>query len=81
MSNGEIILRGAFEGPAPKREDITILPATPVPQDKQRLAWVVVEQVGVSITNDYAIDRIVVGNQTKEDIKRALEEYMRKYAR
>lgn len=81
MSNGEIILPGAFDGALPMREDITILPATPVPRDKQRLGWVVFEEVGEAIINSYAIDRIVVGNQTQEDIKRALEEYMRKYAR
>jgi len=42
---------------------------------------VVFEKVGEAVINNYAIDRIVVDNQTQEDIKRALGEYMRKYAR
>lgn len=80
MSNGEIILPGAFEGALPVRDDITILPAN-YPK-KLRLGWVVFEEeVGEAVINNYAIDRIEVEARTQEDIKRALGEYMSKYAR
>jgi len=79
MSNGEIILPGAFDGALPIRDDITVLPADD--PKKLRLGWVVFEEAGEAVINNYAIDRIVVGNQTQEDVKRALGEYMRKYAR
>lgn len=79
MSNGEIILPGAFEGALPIRDDITILPADD--PKKLRLGWVVFEEVGEAVINNYAIDRIEVETRTQEDIKRALGEYMRKYAR
>lgn len=80
MNNaGEIILSGAFTGAMPIRDDITILPA----DDPKRLrpGWVVYEQPGIALVNQYAIDRIAISNDSHKDIIGKLGEYMRKYAR
>ena len=45
---------GAF----PIRQDITVLPADD--PKKLRLGWVIYEEVGIAIINDYAISRITV---------------------
>jgi len=45
---------GAF----PIRQDITVLPADD--PKKLRLGWVIYEEVGIAIINDYAISKIVV---------------------
>lgn len=43
---------GAF----PIRQDITVLPADD--PKKLRLGWVIYEEVGIAIINDYAISKI-----------------------
>jgi hypothetical protein len=42
----------------PVRQDITVLPADD--PKKLRLGWVVFEEVGFGVINDYAISRIIV---------------------
>lgn len=49
---------GAF----PIRQDITVLPADD--PKKLRLGWVIYEEVGVVIVNDYAVSRIDVSSAT-----------------
>lgn len=47
---------GAF----PIRQDITVLPADD--PKKLRLGWVIYEEVGIAIINDYSISKIEVPN-------------------
>lgn len=57
--NGVYVLAPAqFVGAMPVRQDVTVLPA----DDPKllRLGWVVFEEIGVGVINDYAISRIIV---------------------
>ena len=49
---------GAF----PIRQDITVLPADD--PKKLRLGWVIYEEVGIVVINDYAISRINMTDAT-----------------
>jgi hypothetical protein len=49
---------GAF----PIRQDITVLPADD--PKKLRLGWVIYEEVGIVVMNDYALSLIQVGGTT-----------------
>lgn len=49
---------GAF----PIRQDITVLPADD--PKKLRLGWVIYEEVGIVVVNDYAVSRIDVSSAT-----------------
>ena len=42
----------------PVRQDITVLPADD--PKKLRLGWVIYEEVGIVVVNDYAISRVNV---------------------
>ena len=47
-----------FVGAIPVRQDITVLPADD--PKRLRLGWVVYEEVGFAVINDYALSRIIV---------------------
>jgi len=49
---------GAF----PIRQDITVLPADD--PKKLRLGWVIYEEIGIVVVNDYAVSRIDVSSAT-----------------
>ncbi len=50
-----------FVGPIPIRSDITVLPA----YKPLQLGWVIYEEVGICIVNDYAVARVdVTANRT-----------------
>jgi hypothetical protein len=44
------------------RQDITVLPADD--PKKLRLGWVIYEEVGIVVVNDYAVSKIVVSAST-----------------
>jgi len=48
-----------FVGAIPVRQDITVLPADD--PKRLRLGWVVYEECGFAVINDYALSRIIVG--------------------
>jgi len=53
-----VLAPAQFVGAMPVRQDITVIPADdPV---KLRLGWVILEEVGFAVINDYAIARIIV---------------------
>lgn len=54
-----VLAPAQFVGAMPVRQDITVLPADD--PKKLRLGWVVFEEVGFGVINDYAISRIIVG--------------------
>jgi len=47
-----------FVGAIPVRQDITVLPADD--PKRLRLGWVVYEEVGFAVINDYALSRVIV---------------------
>jgi len=53
-----VLAPAQFVGAMPVRQDITVLPADD--PKKLRLGWVVFEEVGFGVINDYAISRIIV---------------------
>lgn len=53
-----VLAPAQFVGAMPVRQDITVLPADD--PKKLRLGWVVFEEVGFGVINDYSISRIVV---------------------
>lgn len=54
----------SFVGAFPIRQDITVLPADN--PSSLRLGWVIYEEVGVVITNNYAIARVTLDLEHKE---------------
>lgn len=53
-----VLAPAQFVGAMPVRQDITVLPADD--PKKLRLGWVVFEEVGFGVINDYSISRIIV---------------------
>jgi len=53
-----VLAPAQFVGAMPVRQDITVLPADD--PRKLRLGWVVFEEVGFGVINDYALSRIIV---------------------
>jgi len=53
-----VLAPAQFVGAMPVRQDITVLPADD--PRKLRLGWVVFEELGFAVINDYAISRILV---------------------
>lgn len=76
MNNGEIILPGAFKGAMqlPLREDITVLPADN--HNKLRLGWVVFEETGMAVVNNYAVDKIVMEYDAVDTIREYINQWM-----
>ena len=54
-----ILAPGEFVGAMPVRQDITVLPADD--PKALRLGWVIYEEIGVAVINDYSIAQIVIG--------------------
>ncbi len=54
-----VLAPAQFVGAMPVRQDITVLPADD--PKRLRLGWVVFEEVGFGVINDYALSRIIVG--------------------
>jgi hypothetical protein len=54
-----VLAPGEFVGAMPIRQDITVLPADD--PKSLRLGWVIYEELGVAVINDYAAAKIVVG--------------------
>jgi ABC-type dipeptide/oligopeptide/nickel transport system ATPase component len=52
-------------GGFPIRQDITVLPAD---QRDKKMGWVIYEEVGIVVINDYAVSRIEVDND-REQVK------------
>ncbi len=55
-----VLAPGEFVGAMPVRQDITVLPADD--PKALRLGWVIYEEIGIAVINDYAISRIVVAS-------------------
>jgi hypothetical protein len=53
-----VLAPAEYVGAFPVRQDITVLPADD--PKKLRLGWVVYEEVGIVVVNDYAIARVEV---------------------
>lgn len=53
-----VLAPAQFVGAMPVRQDITVLPADD--PRRLRLGWVVYEEIGVAVINDYAIARVTV---------------------
>jgi hypothetical protein len=53
-----VLAPAQFIGAIPVRQDITVLPADD--PKKLRLGWVIYEEVGFAVINDYAVSRIIV---------------------
>lgn len=53
-----VLAPAQFVGAMPVRQDITVLPADD--PKKLRLGWVVYEEVGFAVINDYAVSRVLV---------------------
>jgi len=54
-----VLAPAQFVGAMPVRQDITVLPADD--PKRLRLGWVVFEELGFAVINDYALSRILVG--------------------
>lgn len=54
-----VLAPSQFVGAIPVRQDITVLPADD--PKHLRLGWVVFEEIGFGVINDYAISRVLVG--------------------
>lgn len=53
-----VLAPAQFVGAIPVRQDITVLPADD--PKRLRLGWVIYEEVGFAVINDYAVSRIIV---------------------
>ena len=64
MSNDTVLCVASPEtvGAFPIRQDITVLPADD--PKKLRLGWVIYEEVGIVVINDYAISKITMLDAT-----------------
>jgi len=64
MDSSTVLVVASAEnvGAFPIRQDITVLPADD--PKKLRLGWVIYEEVGIAIINDYAISKITVVSAT-----------------
>ena len=54
-----VLAPAQFVGALPVRQDITVLPADD--PKRLRLGWVIYEEIGFAVINDYAISRVLVG--------------------
>ncbi len=54
-----VLAPGEFVGAMPVRQDITVLPADD--PKALRLGWVIYEELGIAVINDYATAKIVIG--------------------
>jgi len=54
-----VLAPAQFVGAMPIRQDISVLPADD--PKRLRLGWVVFEELGIAVINDYAVSRVIVG--------------------